>query len=482
VSATVSWVNRGSRRRSCVYLTVATLLAAGAAQAQSAAPKDDSSLTWNGITLYGIVDIGLQYLTHGAPISDYFPAGTSSIIQKNSNASVTGLTPSNLSQSRIGLSGLEPLNFQDISFVFRLETFFNPQSGNLSDGLKSMVLNNGRPLDKQGTNVDTSVAGQLFAGAAYAGFSSPTFGSLTFGRHVTPLADGIAKYDPLAASQAFSVIGFSGTGGGGGDTEDRRLDQSVKYSAKFGPVHVGALYQFNGSNGASNTAEQAQLGLDFLGGGSVDAYYAKKKDAVASSPLSSEQVAGLAGLCNPPATLPPTPSQCYSVSNSLSATISDNTTFSIMALYNFGAPKIFAGYEHIKFENPNTPLPQGFITIGGYQLAYVNNDAYAVNKTLEVFWAGAKYALTPDLEFTLAYYGYHQDAFATGAEAGCSSNISAKCSGNLNAVSGVVDYRFTKRFDVYFGSMWSGVKDGLANGYTLNRDTVATTAGLRFKF
>jgi predicted porin len=466
--------------RAC--LLVSSLAAAGVAQAQTAAPKDDSSLTWNGITLYGIVDVGLQYMTHAAPISDYFPAGTSSIIQKNSNASVTGLTPSNLSQSRIGLSGLEPLNFEDIAFVFRLETFFNPQSGNLSDGLKSMVLNNGRSLSQQGTNVDTSVAGQLFAGAAYAGFSSATFGSLTFGRHPTPVADGISKYDPMGAAQAFSVIGFSGTAGGGGDTEDRRLDDSVKYSAKYGPVHVGALYQFNGSNGASNTAEQGQLGLDFLGGGSVDAYYAKKKDAVSASPLSQEQVAGLAGLCNPAPTVPPTASQCYSVSNSLSATVSDNTTYAIMALYNFGAPKIFAGYEHIKFANPDSPLPQGFITIGGYQLAYVNNDAYAVNKTLEVFWAGGKYALTENLEFTLAYYGYHQDAYATGADSGCSSIVSSKCSGDLNAVSGLVDYRFTKRFDVYLGSMWSGVTNGLANGYTLNRDTIATTAGLRFKF
>src|SRR5271169_2462182 len=92
--------------RACLLLS--SLAAAGAVQAQTAA-KDDSSLTWNGITLYGIVDIGLQYQTHGVPISDYFPAGTEAIIQKNSNASVTGLTPSNLSQSRLGLSGLEPL-------------------------------------------------------------------------------------------------------------------------------------------------------------------------------------------------------------------------------------------------------------------------------------------------------------------------------------------------------------------------------------
>src|ERR1700684_1074667 len=112
----------------------ATLLGAvSVAQAQSVGPAPpnnggDDSLTWKGITLYGIVDIGLQYQSHGAPISDYFPAGSEEIIQKNSNKTVLGFTPSNLSQSRVGLSGKEPL-MGDWSAVFRMETFFNPQSG-----------------------------------------------------------------------------------------------------------------------------------------------------------------------------------------------------------------------------------------------------------------------------------------------------------------------------------------------------------------
>ena len=434
--------------RACLLLS--SLAAAGVAQAQTAA-KDDSSLTWNGITLYGIVDIGLQYQTHGVPISDYFPAGSESIISKNSNTSITGLTPNNLSQSRIGLSGLEPIPGGDFSFVFRLETFFNTNSGNISDALKSLTLNNGKSLSTQGTSVDSSVAGQLFGGAAYAGVSSPTFGTLTFGRHVTLVADGVAKYDPMGAAQAFSVIGFSGTAGGGGDTEDRRLDDSVKYTLKYGPVHLGALYQFNGSNGGSNTAVQADLGADFLGGGSVDAYYAKKKDAVAASSLSAAMVQGdpVAGFTN---CVP----DCSIGNNSLAGTISDNTTYSLMALYNFGKPKVFAGYEHIKFENPDTPLAPGFVTIGGYQLIYVNNDAYAINKTLKVMWAGGKYSLTDQLDLTLAWYGYRQDSFAAVS---CSDSSSAKCKGELNAISALADYRFTKRFDAYLGSMWSEVQD-----------------------
>jgi predicted porin len=427
------------------------------------------------------VDVGLQYQTQGVAASDYFPAGTESIVQKNSNGSVTAVTPSNLSQSRIGLSGNEPL-MGDWAGVFRLETFFNPQSGNLSDALKSQVLNNGRALTAQSTNVDSSVAGQYFAGAAYAGFSSPTVGTFTFGRHVTLLADGVGKYDPMGASQAFSLIGFSGTTAGGGDTEDRRLDQSVKYTAKYGPWHLGALYQFSGASGSANTATQLQLGVEGTGA-SVDAYYAKKYDAIATAPLSAAQVAGLATLCTtsvaPPAN--PNGALCFSSSNSLAATVSDNTTYGIMGAYGVGKVKFSAGYEHIEFANPKNPLLQGSLTIGGYVLAYTNNTAFTSQKTLQVFWAGVKFAATPDLDLLAAYYGYKQNSFATGAKAGCSDTSNAACSGTENAFSLVADYRFAKRFDGYFGTFYTGVQDGLANGF-LNKSTLTTTTGIRFKF
>src|ERR1700728_4767031 len=144
-------------RRARVLLGAAALLGTlmattMVAQAQNVGPAPpnnggDDSLTYKGITLYGIVDIGLQYQSHGTPISDYFPPGSNEIIQKNANKSVLGFTPSNLSQSRVGLYGKEPLPMAcDWSGVFRMETFFNPQSGDISDGLKAVALNNGRGL------------------------------------------------------------------------------------------------------------------------------------------------------------------------------------------------------------------------------------------------------------------------------------------------------------------------------------------------
>jgi predicted porin len=480
-------------------LLALALGAAGVAQSQTAAPAapapakaEDSSLTWHGITLYGIIDIGVQYDTHSAPFSDYFPATSGSLLQKNGYDSPVGLTSSNLSQSRIGLSGNEPL-FGDWAGVFRLETFFNPSSGNLSDALKSVTLNNGKALTTQTVGVDSSVAGQLFSGAAYLGLASPTIGSFTFGRNTTIVADAISKYDPMGAAQAFSVIGYSGTAAGGGDTEDRRLDQSIKYVAKYGPIHLGGMYQFGSYSGSTDTGYQIQLGGEFAGF-SVDGYYFKKYDAIAVSPLSNIQVADITNNCNadvasitttnvPGSKATPSTARCYSINTSVASTVSDNKTYMITALWNMDPIplKLYAGYEHIAFDNPTDPLPVGTVIIGGYVLATVNNKAYENERTLKVFWGGVKWSLSPQLELTGAYYGYKQNSFATGKDAGCTTTVSSGCSGNLNAVSGVIDYKFTKRFDMYFGSFWNGVQNGLANGYYA-KDNVATTLGARFKF
>ena len=91
-----------------------------AAPAAPAAAPVDSSLTIHGITIYGAVDVGLQYQSHGTPESDYFPAGTGELIQKNSNRSVFTATPNNLGQSKIGLQGSTEL-LEGWSGVFKLE-------------------------------------------------------------------------------------------------------------------------------------------------------------------------------------------------------------------------------------------------------------------------------------------------------------------------------------------------------------------------
>jgi hypothetical protein len=233
-------------------------------------------------------------------------------------------------------------------------------------------------------------------------------------------------------------------------------------------VHFGALYKSNGATGAANTAFQADIGGEFAGA-SVDAYYSKINDAISASALTAAQVAEL-------------PKLGYSVTNSLSATISDNTAFAVMALYNIDPLKFFAGYEHIKYANPTTPLGAGFSDIGGYNLAFVTNDAYGNNKILQVYWVGARYTVIPHLDLTIAYYGYHQNAYATGKEAGCTTSANGSCSGSFEAFSFDADYRFNPHFDAYLGAMYSGVHDGVASGYDFYTTNINPTVGARYKF
>jgi predicted porin len=490
----MKWRERGALIRSGV-LSALLLAAAGVSQAQtsgnpppavmaSATSPVDESLTWHGITLYGIVDVAIQYDTHSAPFSDYFMANSADLVQKNSNNSVFGAASNNLSQSRVGLQGKEPLGFYDWSAVFKVETYFNPTTGTISDALKSLVQNNGKPLNQQGVNIDSSVAGEAFQ-QAFVGFSSPTYGTLTFGRQNTIMADGISKYDPLSASQAFSVIGLSGTAAGGGDTEDRRLDDSLKYVGKFDFLHVGLQYKLpnssassfaTGGSGSAWTAFEVSVGADYAGF-SVDGYYLKIKDAIAAAALSVVQYTD------------DLPKTSFSSSNALAGTVSDNETYSLMALYNMSqllnmesGPTLYGAYEHIRFENPSIALAPGFHMIGGYVLAFPNNTAYVHgDKTLQVYWAGVKWPIIHNFDVMVAYYGYKQNSYATGKDAGCSSTVSGACSGNLNAASLVGDYHFTKRFDTFAGFMWSNVSHGLANGY-LNTTNINPTIGVRFSF
>ena len=246
-------------------------------------PADDS-ITWKGITLYGVVDIGLQYDTHMAPFTPYRPAASGNIVRQNSRQSVIGLTPSNMGQSRVGLQGIEALT-DEWSAVFQIESFFNPQSGEIANSLKSLTANNGLPLSRQSVGVDGSSAGQAFQ-TSWVGLRSPRFGTLTFGRQVTLLLEGVIKYDPNQNASAFGLLGASNTYSGGGSQENNRLDSTAKYLVSFNDlVHVGALYKFNGSRGSANTAVQANIGLE-AGRASLDGYYSKVNSAITATSLS----------------------------------------------------------------------------------------------------------------------------------------------------------------------------------------------------
>jgi predicted porin len=334
----------------------------------------------------------------------------------------------------------------------------------------------------QSSLADSSKGGQMFNQAAYFGVSSPIYGTFTMGRQSALSSDLLSNYDPLAGSNAWSLLTFQGANGGGGDTEDRVFDNSYEYRVSLGPVRVAVEAQLrNGGNSSTGNAFQGDIGFDYMGF-SLDFLGGKIDDAVSAGILSQAQLAAASATAT-----------AVSAGNGLiAATVSDNTVFSVGARYVIGPWKFWGGYEHIDFANPNNPLNPGAFVTGGFIAGAVNNTNFTNDKILQTAWVGARYSFLPSLDITGAYYHEWQNSFGTGAVAGCTDARSSQCSGTLDAVSLVVDWRFAKHIDMYAGVMWSQVQNGLANGFALANGLPGATGnkasafdpgvGLRYQF
>ena len=141
--------------------------------------------------------------------------------------------------------GTDP-GFPGWSLVGALETGFDPYFGNLVNGPRSLVQNNGQALVLQNANSDLSRAGQFDNSVGYIGLSNQTFGTLTVGRVTSLTLDGVIGYDPMGGSYAFSPLGYSGSYAGFGDTETNRANTGVKYRVAYENFHGGGLVQWGG--------------------------------------------------------------------------------------------------------------------------------------------------------------------------------------------------------------------------------------------
>src|SRR5258708_26642839 len=190
-------------------------------------------LRWQGITIYGTVDAGGGWQSHGAPLDSRSAPGASYLIEKINRSSQWSLAPNALSNSTIGIKGTEPIG-GNFSVVFAVDAGFDPYSLRFSDGPGSVASNAGVPQNQQTAYSDSSRAGQWYNGVGYVGVSSPTYGTLTFFRQNSLTLDAVFDYDPFGASYAFSPIGFQRITSGGGNTENCRHSTSAKYRINVG--------------------------------------------------------------------------------------------------------------------------------------------------------------------------------------------------------------------------------------------------------
>jgi predicted porin len=421
--------------------------------AVKAKPAENDDICIKGICVYGNFDMGATWIQHSAPFSPLAGGPLDTLVSKNGAGSYFGVGANQLSTSFIGLRGKQEIA-DNLYAVFNLQTLFNPASGLNANGTGSITQNNGLPIGFQNSFGDSSKGGQLFNNAAYFGISSPTYGTFTMGRQSALSSDLIVNYDPLSGSNSWSVITFQGANGGGGDTENRILDNSFEYRVNVGLVRLAVEAQLsNGGNTGTNNIFQGDIGFDYMGL-TMDFLGGHTSDGISSAPL------GL-GVCVIPSVA--------LGQGQLGVTVSDNTYFQVGARYTIGPWKFFGGYEHIDFANPNNPLAPGAFLQGGFVAGTANNTNFTTDKILQTAWFGVRYSITPALDITGAYYHEWQNSFiignGTNPTGTCNTSASAGCSGTLDAVSLVLDWRFAKHVDMYAGVMWSQVNNGLANGF-----------------
>jgi predicted porin len=430
----------------------------------------DCPLTYAGFTLYGTLDVGYGYDTAGIPLGPSYDKGIFYGIQKASRGGRWSLSPSAQSTSTLGLKMEEPLG-GDWLLIGAAELAYNPYSGMLANGPRSLTDNNLNTQANQIAFGDASRAGQWDNSQGFVGLSSKTYGTLTAGRLNALSLDVITAYDPVR-SNAFSLLGFSGAFGGLGTSQLARVNTGVVYRLEYGNFRVAGLAQVGNGYALGNASMgeyQGQIGATF-GGFSIDGVVSYAKDAVA---LASYGGSGLpAG---------------YDPNTILKATLSNNTAFLVAARYKWDKWEVYGGYTYARLANPSDAFPNGFPTtaLGIFvPPGAVNSTNYNVNRILNTFWTGGKYNIWSNLSFSAGFYYQTQNDFlpapatCTGYSTGISSN---KCAGSQSAVSFLINYKPVKRVDLYGGMMVSNVYGGLASGYfkTQNLDP---TVGLRIRF
>ncbi len=481
-----------------------------AAPAVSTSKKADDapgSLTWRGITLYGAVDVGLGWVSHGLPENGYNYEGES-LVNRNGNHPQFLIAPNNVSQTSLGIRGKEEF-LRGWSVVFNASTGINPQSGDLANLAATNTSNAGLPRSSYSFAGDGARAGQIINDELYLGVSSAKYGMLTGGRQRALGTDAMLAYDPAGGAYSFSFIGYNGLMAGGGDTEDTRWDDALKYRLAYGPVHFSAMYKFAEGQGgcysasaawtaASCTAEEphnSAYAFD-LGGAyanfSADVVFQHYNQAISVlNPLlgPTSLSAPYQSTLNSINTNPINGANLIATNNTEYGIVTDNTAIMAATKYSVNQFKFFSGYEYIQYQNPSDPLGVGATAQGGYLLSGVEDNNLDSTKIVQIFWIGVKYTYNEKTDITLSYYHEAQNDFRVPSTCSSAAGFRASCAGTLDEVSFYADYHFTKRFDGYAGIAYSDVTGGLAIAiphgpgvpYYFDNN-VAPTVGGRFAF
>lgn len=177
------------------------------------------------VTLYGVVDAGVEYANH----------------QAGSGNSVVRMATGNITGSRWGMRGTEKLG-NSLNAVFVLESGFDPDTGKSGQGSR------------------------LFGRNAYVGLNHATYGALLLGRQINGPYELSLNYDPMVLAPKYSILTMDASYAG-------RADNTVKYVGKFGAISTSAFYSLGADSSVVNGSEvpgNPKLGRELGGFASYD--------------------------------------------------------------------------------------------------------------------------------------------------------------------------------------------------------------------
>jgi predicted porin len=177
----------------------------------------------SSVTLYGVIDANVEYLTHASKNGD-------SLVRENSGG---------IHNSRFGVRGSESLGGGNSAW-FVLESGFNTNDGT------------------------QATAGTLFNRTAAVGLTNQTFGSLSFGLQYTPMYDVLLRYDPMSFSPQYTW--FPTTGSANSFSFRARNSNMVKYVGSFAGLTAIAGYSFGGDAESFQSSAAYGGALDYDGG------------------------------------------------------------------------------------------------------------------------------------------------------------------------------------------------------------------------
>ncbi|RAR62669.1 putative porin [Paraburkholderia unamae] len=359
-------------------VAASSLLAAASAHAQSS------------VTLYGVIDAGLNY------ISNVQTGRTASGLQGEHQYSFQDGATGGIRGSRWGLRGTEDLG-GGLNAIFVLENGFSINNGTLAQG------------------------GAEFGRQAYVGLQSP-YGNATAGRQYDSVVDFI---QPFLSGAAWA--GYFGAHAGDVDNtlNTRRINNSVKFmSVDYAGFRFGGLYSFGGVPGSVGHNQVWSAGASYRNGSlALAAAYLNARNPNLSF-YGTNPNAGTTAASN---NLGSVGSATSPQSNPIYAGYASASTTQIVSAagsYQLGPASVGLIYSNVQFRglgSSSGPNPFGYSGTATFNNAEVNLR-YQINSAL---LAGVAYM-----------YTHNSGADNTG-------------SASYNQVQAGTDYFLSKRTDVY---------------------------------